>query len=1219
MRGASSDVNANHAQTARFPSLQPRSSLAGFDRRGRTTLIDAWLILGVALGYVGLLFAVAHLGDKRAQSAGRASADRPLIYALTLAVYCTSWTFFGSVGLATTSGFGFIPVYLGAILMIGFGAPFVVRLARIAKAQNITSAADFLAARYGKSQSLAALVTLIAVAGTIPYIALQLKAVAASVEVLIGPAQASDLASRFVGAGVFPLGDMAFVIALSMAAFAILFGTRHIDATEHQDGLMLAVAAESIVKLVAFLAVGLFVTFVMFDGVSDLWSRAREAGFVDSVVTQGWSVSRGITITLLSFACILLLPRQFHVAIVEAQSAKDVKTAAWLFPLYLVAINIFVLPIALAGLLSFAPGSVDADMFVLALPLAADAKLVAMFAFIGGLSAATAMVIVASIALAIMVCNEVIVPLLVRRTTATARDDAGDLGPLLLNIRRATIIVVLLLAYGFHQTIGQSQALASIGLLSFAAIAQFAPAFFIGMFWRGGTARGAIAGISVGFAVWSYTMFVPWIAEAGMIGPALLSDGLFGIEALRPQSLFGAQLDPLVHGVFFSLTLNTLAFISASLMRAPFPIERLQANLFIDDEPRMPTPGPTFRLWRASITVEDLIRTAARYVGRERASRSFTQYAEEAEVPLQSEQPADVDIIRFTERLLASAIGTASARLVLSLLLRRHDVGERGALKLLDDASEAIQYNRELLQSALDRMGQGVSVFDADLRLICWNSRFRDVMDLPPAFGAVGVPLDRIMEHKRAAGDYGSAPENDWLHDQVNRIARDHETFQDVNERTGRVLEIASSAMPQGGVVVTYTDITERVATSEALARANSSLEKRVGERTSQLMELNSALERARHKADKANLDKTRFLAAAGHDILQPLNAARLFAGSLSEKARGSDFDELATRIDSSLEAVEEIIGALLDISRLDAHAMKPDITVFPLRDLFERLRLEFEPLASTKGLELRIVETAVWVQSDRRLLRRLLQNLISNAIKYTEAGTVLVGCRQAGETVAVQVLDTGRGISEEDREAVFEEFKRLDATARKVRGLGLGLSIVKRIADVLGHPMLLRSRVDAGTVFSVDVPRRPAVVSPIEEKLARPLGHDVSGMYVLVIDNEEEIVAGTAMLLSDWGCEVATACRETDALALLQQSDRMPDVVLADYHLEETNGTATVAAIREAVGSDVPAIIITADRSTAVREEIETMGLTLMRKPVRPAALRAAVYQFRQSLQAAE
>ncbi|MGI9407745.1 MAG: hybrid sensor histidine kinase/response regulator, partial [Hyphomicrobiaceae bacterium] len=917
----------------------------------------------------------------------------------------------------------------------------------------------------------------------------------------------------------------------------------------------------------------------------------------------------------------ILLPRQFHVAVVENHSKREIHTAAWLFPLYLVLINIFVLPIAIAGLLSFPPGSVDADMFVLALPLSQGANVLAMFAFVGGLSAATAMVIVASIALAIMVCNEIAVPLMLRRaaTRAPDRDEFAEIGPLLLNIRRAVIFLILMLAYGFHRTIGQSHALASIGLLSFAAIAQFAPAFFVGLFWRRATATGAIAGISVGFAMWAYTMFLPWIANAGWIPTQILHEGPWGVAFLRPEALLGVDMSPLVHGVFWSVTTNIAVLLGVSLLRMPHPVERLQANLFLPGERTTGSSTPAFRLWRSSITVQDLMRTAARYVGAARAERSFEQYAEREKISLDPNNEADVQTIQFTERLLASAIGAASSRLVLSLLLRRKNVGHRSALKLLDDASEAIHYNRDLLQSALDQMGQGISVFDEDLQLICWNRRFRELLDLPAEFGAVGVPLDRIIQYKAEAGHYGDVDIAACVSERVGRIALTRETFQDANLTDNRVLEIATRSMPQGGVVTTYTDITERVDSAEALARANESLERRVRERTAQLTDVNKALAEAKTKADEANLDKTRFLAAAGHDILQPLNAARLYTGSMTERARGTPADDLAQRIDASLEAVEEIISALLDISRLDANAMEPEYGVFSVADLFERLRLEFEPSASAKGLDLRFVKTGAWIRSDRRLLRRVLQNLISNAIKYTDEGKVVVGCRHTSNTVRIQVHDTGFGIPDTDRETIFREFQRLDKDAHKVRGLGLGLSIVQRIADVLGHPVDLDSRLDHGSTFSISIPAASPVVRPIDEAAARHLGHNLSGTTVLVIDNEPEIVQSTEILLSGWGCSVITAGGEAEAYERAESAHQPPDIILADYHLSDALGTDAVSAIRARLGDSLPAIIITADRSQAVQRKIRDAGLTLMRKPVRPAALRAAIYQLKQKPIAAE
>ncbi len=1178
-------------------------------------MIDGWIVLAAALSYIGFLFAVAYAGDRR-QRIRASEFGRPLIYALSLAVYCTSWTFFGSVGLAAKSGFDFLPVYIGAIIMIGLAMPVVARIVHLAKAQNITSIADFIAARYGKSQALASIVTIIAVLGTVPYIALQLKAVSASVTSIIGAEEISSV----TGAVIPPLGDIAFAIAMAMAAFAVLFGTRHIDATEHQDGLMLAIATESVVKILAFLGVGLFVTFVMFDGLGDLWARAAADREIASLFTRGFSGGTWLTVTFLSLVCIILLPRQFHVTVVENHSERELRLARWLFPLYLIGINLFVVPIAIAGLLTFPGGSVDADTFVVALPLSAGAGWVTMLAFIGGLSAATAMVIVASVALAIMVCNDIVVPLILRRRSVAAqeRDELAEMGPLLLNIRRVAIFVILLLAYWFYRAIAQSHALASIGLVSFASIARFAPAFFIGLVWRGATARGAIAGLLAGFAVWAYTLVLPWFTDAGWISKAIQLEGPFGLGFLRPQMLFNLQFEPLTHGVIWSLFANVLAFVTFSLTRPARPIERLQASVFVQsDFPVAQSPG--MRLWRSSVTVSDLERLAARYVGAERAARSFREHFESRNMGANPNTEADPQTLRFTEHLLASAIGAASSRLVLSLLLKRHNVGHRSALKLLDDASEALQYNRDLLQSALDQVDQGLSVFDKDLRLICWNRQFRELLGLPPEVGRVGMPLDRILRKLAERGDFGGGDLEALIAERIEKLATRMEPFHERLMGGRRVLEVRSSPMPQGGFVATFSDITQRVAAADALRRANETLERRVRERTAELTKVNRALAEAKAKADQANLDKTRFLAAASHDILQPLNAARLYATSLVEREKDSENRRLAANIDASLEAVEEILAALLDISRLDAGAMQPEPARIALSDLFERLRLEFAPLADEKGLSLRIMPTRLWVRSDRRLLRRMLQNYLSNAIKYTECGRVTLGCRRRGDEVEIQVWDTGIGIPEDEQPLVFEEFRRLHDKRSGARGLGLGLSIVQRIARVLGHEIGVRSEPGRGSMFFVRLAR---VAAPSVEEVPREragAGQTMSGSLALCIDNEPRIVESMATLLNNWGCEVITALGIREALEAVEAEGRAPDMVLADYHLDDGTGLEAVSALWERTKREIPAVIITADHSPELEREIRRRGLALLRKPLKPAQLRALMAQCQQARAAAE
>lgn len=1166
-------------------------------------MFEGWSIIAVALGYVSALFALAWIGDRKTRSR-KGDGGRPLIYSLSIAVYCTSWTFFGSVGLAAATGYDFMPVYLGPIIMFTLGWPILLRVVRLAKSQNITSVADFLAARYGKSPAVAAIVTIVAVIGVLPYIALQLKAIAVSIETLLG---ASLLVSIEVPRVAFM--DTAFVITLTLATFAVLFGTRHIDATEHQDGLMMAIAAESLVKLAAFIAVGLFVIFGMFGGVGDFVAQATKSPVVESVFGQNSNGGKWLTVTFLSFVCIILLPRQFHVTVVENNSEVELRRAAWMFPAYLVLINLFVIPIAVAGLLTLPAGTTDPDFYVLKLPLSADATTMSLIAFVGGLSAATAMVIVESIALAIMVSNGLVIPLLLRhRLTDTVPQE--DMGGLLLMIRRVAIFCILLLGYGVYQALGESQGLAAIGLISFAAIAQLAPAFFGGLVWRRGTARGAIAGIVVGFLVWSYTLLLPWAAKAGWVPLGLIEDGPFGLAILRPQALFYLSFEPLTHGVLWSVAANLAAFVAVSLMRLPEPVERLQAQIFVQESSPRSSPAPSFRLWRTSITLGDLQSTAARYMGAERAERSFAEYTSSLNLPHNSAAEADVQAIRFTEHLLTSAIGAASSRLVLSLLLRRGNVSSHSALKLLDDASEALQYNRDLLQSALDQVRHGLSVYDKELRLICWNRQFRELLDLPPEIGRVGVPLEHILQVCAARGDFGPGNIDTLVADRLRRLAVTKETFQERIIGGEKVLEIRTSSMPQGGIVTTYSDITDRVRAANELARANETLERRVRERTAELLDVNGALAIAKAKADQANLDKTRFVAAASHDILQPLNAARLYAASLVERPLDPTDALLARNVDASLSAVEEIFSTLIEISRIDAGRLEPETKDFPLSEIFDQLKVEFEPMAHERGLALRVVATNAWVHSDRRLLRRILQNLVSNAIKYTRTGAVLLGVRRNGANIEILVCDTGPGIPDDKRLIIFKEFQRLEGPGSGVRGLGLGLSIVERLGRVLMHPIALKSAARRGSTFSVTVPQGVVRSLTEVEPLSSPLPGSLAGCYLLCIDNEPAVLDGMSSLLSGWGCKVRTAESRQKALRLIDSDRAIPDAILADYHLDSGTGVDVVLALRAGLGADVPAVIITADNTVEVQREVRRLGLGLLRKPLKAASLRAVLSQ---------
>jgi signal transduction histidine kinase len=664
------------------------------------------------------------------------------------------------------------------------------------------------------------------------------------------------------------------------------------------------------------------------------------------------------------------------------------------------------------------------------------------------------------------------------------------------------------------------------------------------------------------------------------------------------------EFSPLTHGVIWSLLANVTAYVAGSLMRLPTPIERVQATSFVARDIQSGS-GTGFKLWRTAVTADRLEDTVARYIGADRARAAFEGFrAQQGQIGTRGGE-ADVRLIRFAEHLLASAVGVASARLVIALMLERHSTHARGAMRLLDDASAAIQHNRDLLQSAIDNVDQGLAVFEPGMTLICWNSTLQRFLGLGSDLNRVGTPITEVLDAFLARTASGKSAADD----RVRRIALTHEVFRERRLDTGQVFEFRSSPMPDGGVVVTVIDATESVLAAEELQRVNESLERRVTERTAELTLLNEELATAKAEADAANLSKTRFIAAASHDILQPLNAARLFTSTLVERMKRSKDGELVRNVDSSLEAVEEILSALLDISRLDAGAMKAEVQPFRIGDILQALALEFGPAARKKGLKFTVVGSGLILNSDRKLLRRVLQNFVSNAIKYTREGRVLMGCRRRGNMVRIEVHDTGPGIPESKLDVIFQEFQRLHTDGDGTSGLGLGLSIVERMAKVLEAPVHVNSKPGRGSTFAIDIPLAEGVKPAIAAKPRKVQPPALAGAFrVLVIDNERPILEGMELLLTGWGNIVQTATGLDEALEALAAADGRIDMILADYHLNNEDGISVIRTLRTRARRPIPAVLITADRTPAVADLAVAHDVHLLRKPVKPAALRAAM-----------
>jgi Na+/proline symporter/signal transduction histidine kinase len=1145
--------------------------------------LSSGLIAAVALAYMAVMFAIASYGDRRRTPLQ--PRVRAWVYSLSLAVYCTSWTFFGAVGQAAEQLWAFLPIYLGPVLLM-VCAPWVLqKMVLISKQENITSIADFIAARYGKSHSLAVVVALICLIGVLPYIALQLKGIVLGVNLLIG--EGADATGTRVQ-------DTAMVVSLVLALFTIVFGTRTLDVTEHHRGMMLAIAFEAVVKLLAFLAVGIFVTYGLYDGFGDLLDQAKLAPRLETYWQETVNWPSMVVQTGVAMMAIICLPRQFHVTVVENIEPQDLRLARWVFPAYLVLAGLFVVPIALAGQMLL-PASVIPDSFVISLPLAKAHPSLAMLAFIGGASAATGMVIVASVALSTMVSNDILLPWLLRRQRAERPFELFR--HWMLTVRRVSIVVILLLAYVSYRLLGSTASLATIGQIAFAAVTQLAPAMIGALYWKQANRRGVFAGLAAGVFLWFYALVLPLMAR-GLHWPLSAFPGL---EWLHNNPL-NLPISPLTQGVVLSLAGNFILFVWVSVLTRTRVSEHWQAGRFIGQEV---TPRPNART-QLVVQVDDLLQLAARFVGEERAQQSFKRLAERQNLPFHPGQAANREWIAHTERLLAGTLGTSSSRAVVKAAIEGREMQLDDVVRIADEASEVLQFNRALLQGAIENINQGISVVDQALRLVAWNRRYLELFDYPDGLIAVGRPIADIIRFNAERGFCG--PGEPEVH-VARRLHWMRQGRAHTHERvfpSGQVIELIGNPMPGGGFVMSFTDITAFREAERALKQANEGLEQRVAERTRELSQLNLALTVAKGTAETASQSKTRFLAAVGHDLMQPLNAARLFSAALSHQGEGlsAQAEQLVQHLDSSLRSAEDLIGDLLDISRLENGKIIPERKPFALDELFAALNVEFQALAREQGLSFKTRSSALRIDSDQKLLRRVLQNFLTNAFRYS-SGPVLLGVRRRAGRLTLEVWDRGPGIAADKLQVIFEEFSRLDShRTRAEKGLGLGLAIADGLCRVLGHELRVRSWPGRGSVFSVEVPL--ALAAPTQPAVVIEPGNRLGGTRVLCIDNEDSILIGMHSLLTRWGCQVWTARNRDECQHLLADGVR-PQLALVDYHLDAGDtGTQLMAWLRTRLNEPVPGVVISADGRAETLAQVHAAGLDYLAKPVKPAALRA-------------
>ncbi|BDG02658.1 ATP-binding protein [Anaeromyxobacter oryzae] len=1070
----------------------------------------------IVTAYVALLVAVA-VWAERQEARGRAVASNGIIYSLSLAVYATTWTFYGSVGLAAREGLLWLTVYLGPTLCAATWWWVLRPLIRLKERHRVTGLADLLALRYEKSQPLALLATVVVVAGLVPYLALQLKTMIATLAIVsgaAGPGGVDPAAGRHLGP---PL-------VVVMLLFTIAFGLRRVRPAERHPGLVVALAVESVVKLVAFVAAGAFVTYGLFHGFRDVFQRAVAVPAAVPDLLGGEGVLAWLSRLLLSAFAILLLPRQFHVAVVENADVRHLRTAMWLFPVFLFAINLFVLPVALGGLVLGHPAA-QADTFVLQLPLDAGRPVLSWLVFLGGFSAGTGMVVVETIALATMISNQVVIPAADRITAL------GALRRHVLPARWAAAALVLVAAFAYERLFGQGYSLSSIGFISFAAVLQLAPALLGGLVWRGASRVGAHAGLATGFVTWAYVLVAPVLAHAGWLPASLLTHGPFGIEALRPEGLFDVHLDTLSHAVLWTMLLNVGAFIGGSLLFPPgreedARVDRLLAPVVTTAAPaEWAPPLVTVREKRARAAAL-LARYHGEALGAELADACLAKVGADPDGALSALQLAELQ--GEVETTLAAAIGSAAAYAALrreplvapdearavsaayadilaelhvtpAELQRKIDYHlERERLLLRDAANQRFLAGVSgLLAASLDLEATARTAVRlpvphlADAAVLwlapegtrparAWLAHADAALERAggavlcagaPAIGE-GTAVARALASRRPVVEEG-APRGGWS---AALVA--------VLPKGGSVTLPLHSARGAVGALVLLASDARRLRPAEGLALAEE-LARRVA----------LALENARlyHHAEEAVRARDEFLAVASHELKTPLTPLRIKIQALERLVARGDLgrvphDKLLQLFGGAEGQVLRLVGLvddLLDVTRLTSKRLRlrpePMDLARAVRDVVERHATE----ARASGCVV-VVAASSPVQGawDRLRIEQVVTNLLTNAFKYAPGARVALAVEGDDVRARVVVRDDGPGIAPSDQERIFRPFERA-ARYLEVSGFGLGLFIVRQIVEAHGGEVRLESAPGRGTSFEVELPRRPLRVSE-EEGTAR-------------------------------------------------------------------------------------------------------------------------------------
>lgn len=1144
--------------------------------------------------YSLILLKIAQNADQGTPSSAKTWASHPAIYIFALGIYCTSWSFYGLVGTASMNLLSYLPILLGPLLLFTVGFPIVKRIAAHTRTHRLNSIADFLAFRYGRRQGIAALVTLILLVATVPYIALQLKAIVDSVLFLIGDNGGSRL-------------QASISISSVILIFIILFASKQIDLSRYQSGLMSVIAVESIVKLIAISSVGILALMVISQQ-----SAPLESAIINSH-TAPISGLRFITETFVAATTVFCLPRMFRVAFVELPKLDYLDKSRLGFCAYLLIITLSVGLIAIASnILNLAVE--NRDLYALALPLATGNEALSLFVFIGGFSAASAMIFVATTTLSQMLSNDVILPLLIQRNKRKSRHLHHHFSRAILISRRATILLIFTSAFCYQLFLASNTALTSIGLIAFTLISQLSPAILLGSYWDRANAKGVYRALSIGCLTWGYMMIIPLLANADIIHGQWIKSGFFGIHSLAPTTFLQFISDDVfTRTVIASLTLNTLTLVLFSSRNQTSLSDRVQSHTFTlaDKQPTIGTESSSI-----AIAVDDIQELLKQFIGHEQTALLISQYPS-------NHKTASTELITAVELRLSNLVGHSSSKaLVHGLAKGNHFVIEE-VVNIFEDTTRALRQKQEIISASFEHISSGISVVNENLEVVAWNRRYEQMFNYPDGMLTQGRNVEEIFRFNAKRGILGAGDIEELVHKRLEHL-KNGGAYRVVRQHQDITFEIRGTPLPAGGYVTTYEDITEFMVAQQALEAVNSTLESRIKERTRELETVNTELVKqinhgteveqqlikSKAFAEQTSREKTKLLALASHDILQPLNAASLYAGALKESANDQHVDVIE-KLQSSISAAETIISSLLEISKLDSGRLTARQSPVCINSLFELFKHSYGVQAK-EGVDIDFVATQLQVMTDVKYLARILQNFVSNAVKYTDSGRVLMGCRRRKDSVEIQIWDTGHGISKENQLRIFEDFYRVQKHADQ-SGIGLGLAVAMRFAELLSLKINVHSTLGKGSCFSVTVPRATQKAIMVEPTIQA--ASTLTGLNVIYVDDDKDNLNATTLLLQEWNCNISTYQTIDEALSIA--GGEGPDILLMDFQLDrqDWDGVSLAQHLTASWDGQQAVCIISAEPDNALAHRIKENGYSFIRKPVKPAKLRAVFNRLQTQL----